>query len=63
MHYELLLQKIKTVNSENYSSQLDRLKKAIDEKHLELANWKCVIFLQDNAIPNFPLQLKLVQLD
>lgn len=38
-----------TSNSDKYSSQIDWLKKAIDEKRLELSNRKCVVFHQHNT--------------
>lgn len=38
VHYEFIYQK-QTLNSDNYCSQLDRLKKAIDEMYPELTNW------------------------
>ena len=48
LYYELLLEK-QTINSNKYSSQLDLLKIALNEKHLELVNRKCIIFHQDDA--------------
>ena len=46
-YYELLL-KNQMINSKKYSSQLDQLKAALDEKCLELVSRNCVIFHQDN---------------
>ena len=46
-YYELLL-KNQMINSKKYSSQLDQLKAALDEKCLEFISRKCVIFHQDN---------------
>ena len=49
LYYELL-QENQTINSNKYCSQLDQLKAARDEKHLELVNRKCIIFHQNNII-------------
>ncbi|GFW92833.1 histone-lysine N-methyltransferase SETMAR [Trichonephila clavipes] len=38
-----------TLNSDLYCQQLDRLKLAINQKRLELANRRGVVFHQDNA--------------
>ncbi|KAL6419693.1 hypothetical protein ACFW04_014569 [Cataglyphis niger] len=38
-----------TINSEKYSSQLDELETAIEQKNPEIANRKGVVFHQDNA--------------
>ena len=46
--YELLLEN-QTINSNKYSSQLDQLKAALDEKHAELVNRKLIVFHQDKA--------------
>ena len=46
--YELLLSN-QMINFNKYCSQLDQLKTALDEEHLELVNRKCIIFHQDNA--------------
>ena len=51
LYYELLSNN-QTINSEKYCSQLDKLKTAIDQKRPELANWKGVVFYQDNARPH-----------
>ena len=48
LYYELLPEN-QTINSNKHCSQLDRLKAALDEKHLELINRKCIIFHQDTA--------------
>ena len=63
LYYELLLEK-QTINSNKYSSQLDLLKIALNEKHLELVNRKCIIFHQDNTRPHVSLMTrqKLLQL-
>ena len=45
---ELLLEN-QTINSNKYCSQLDLLKAALDEKHLELVSRKHIIFHQDNT--------------
>ena len=45
-YYELLLGN-KTIHSNKYCSQLDQLKVALYEKHLELVNRKHSIFHQD----------------
>lgn len=63
LYYELLPHN-QTVNLDKYCSQLNRLKAAIDEKRLELTNWKNVIFHQDSAGLHVSLQTrqKLLQL-
>ena len=48
--YEPLLEN-QTINSNKCHSQLDQPKVALDEKHPELVNRKCIIFHQDNARP------------
>ena len=48
LYYELLLEN-QTINSNKYCSQLDQLKAALEEKHPELENRKCIIFHQDNT--------------
>lgn len=52
------------LTSEKHYSQLDRLKATLDEKHLELANPKNIVFNQSNDRHNASLQCqqKLVQL-
>ena len=54
----------KTKQFQQYGSQLDQLKAALDEKHPELVNRKCIIFHQDNARPHISLMTrrKLLQL-
>ena len=61
--YELL-QENQTINSNKYCSQLDQLKPALDEKHPEWVNRKCIIFHQDNVRPHISLMTrqKLLQL-
>ena len=63
VYYELLLEN-QTINSDKYCSQLDQLKAALNEKHPELVNRKCIIFHQDNARPHVSLitRQKLLQL-
>ena len=63
LYYDLLLGN-QTINSNKYCSQLDQLKAALDEKHPELVNRKCIIFHQDNARPHVSLMTrqKLLQL-
>ena len=48
LYYELLLEN-QMINSNKYCSQLDQMKAALSEKHLELVNRKCIIFHQDKA--------------
>ena len=62
-YYELLLEN-QTINSNRYCSQLDQLKAALGEKHLELVNRKRIIFHQDNARLHVSLMTsqKLLQL-
>ena len=52
-----------TVSSKFYS-QLDQLKAALDKKHPELVNRKCIIFHQDNTKPYVSLMIrqKMLQL-
>ena len=45
-------------NSSKYSSQLDQLKAALHEKHLELVNRKHIIFHEDNARPHVSLMTR-----
>ena len=61
--YELLPEN-QTINSNEYCSQLDQVKAALDEKRQELVNRKCIIFHQDNARPHVSLMTrqKLLQL-
>ena len=56
--YHELLPENQTINSNKYCSQLDQLKAALDEKHLELVNRKCIIFHQDNARPHVSLMTR-----
>ena len=53
----------KPINSK-YCSQLDQLKAALDEKHSELVNRKCIIFHRDKTRPHVSLMImqKLLQL-
>ena len=64
LYYELLLEN-QTVNSNEYFSQLDQLKAALDEKCLKLVSRKCIIFHQDNVRPHVSLMTrqKLLQPD
>ena len=52
------------VNSNKYCSQLSQLKAALDRKHPELVNRKCILFYQDNARLHVSLMTrqKLLQL-
>ena len=63
LYYELL-PKNQTINSNKYCLQLDQLKAALNKKHPELVNRKCIIFHQDNARPHVFLMTrqKLLQL-
>ena len=63
LYYELLPEN-QTINSKKCCSQLDQLKAAPDEKHLELVNRKCIIFHQDNTRLHVSLmsRQKLLQL-
>ena len=63
LYYELLLEN-QTINSNEYCSQVDQLKAALDEKRPELVNRKCIIFRQDNARLHVSLMTrqKLLQL-
>jgi len=54
LYYELLPNN-ETINSEKYCSQLDELKTAIEQKRPEIANWKGIVFYQDNARPHVSL--------
>lgn len=62
--YHELLPHNRTINSDVYCAQLDRLKAAIEEKRPELVNRKGVVFQHDNARPHVSLQTrqKLIQL-
>ena len=64
LYYELLLEN-QMINSNKCCSQLGQLKAALDEKHLELVNRKCIIFHQDIARLHVSLMTrqKLLQLD
>ena len=57
LYYELLLES-QTINSNKYCSQLDQMKAALDEKHPELVNKKCIIFHQDKARPHVSLMTR-----
>ena len=57
LSYELLLEE-QRINSNRYCSQSDQLKAALDEKHPELVNRKCIIFHQDNPRPHVSLMTK-----
>ena len=48
-YYEFLPEN-QTINSNQYCSQLDQLKAALDKKRLELVNRKLRVFHQDNTI-------------
>ena len=50
--------KTKGLTPSKYFSQLDQLKEALDEKHPELVNRKCIIFHQDNARPHVSLMIR-----
>jgi hypothetical protein len=50
-YYELLGPN-KTINSEVYSQQLDRVNECLKEKRPHLVDRKGVVFLQDNARPH-----------
>ena len=52
MYYEFLPEN-QTINSNQYCSQLDQLKAALDKKRLELVNRKLRIFHQDNTTWHF----------
>ena len=56
-YYELLPEN-QTINSNNYCSQLDQLKAALDKKNPELVNRKHIIFHQDNARPHVSLMTR-----
>ena len=62
--YHDLLRENQTINSNNYCSQLDQMKAALDEKHPELVNRKRITFHQDNTRPHVSLMTrqKLLQL-
>ena len=63
LYYELLPEN-QMIKSNKYCSQLDQLKAALEEKHLELINRKCIIFHQNNTRPHVSLMTrqKLLQL-
>ena len=48
LYHKLLLEN-QTINSNKYCSQLNQLKVALDEKHLELVSRKCIISHQDTV--------------
>ena len=50
--------------SSKYFSQLDQLKAALDKKHPELVNRKCIIFRQDNTrlYASLMIRWKMLQL-
>ena len=48
LYYELLLEN-QMINSNKYCSQWDHLKAALNEKHLQLVNRKCLIFHKNNT--------------
>ena len=54
LYYELLPES-QMINSNKYCSQLDPLKAALNEKHPELVNRKCIIIHQDNERPHVSL--------
>ena len=66
--YELLLRKPisfwhilsirKTISSSRYSSHLNQLKAALEEKRLELVSRKCKIIHQGNTRPHVSLMTK-----
>ncbi|XP_017796120.1 PREDICTED: histone-lysine N-methyltransferase SETMAR-like [Habropoda laboriosa] len=62
--YYYLLANNETINSEKYCSQLEELRVAIEQKRLEMANRKGVMFHQDNARPHVSLttRQKLLEL-
>ena len=62
--YDELLPENQTINSNEYCSQLDQLKAALDEKRPELVNRKRIIFHQDNTRLHVSLMTrqKLLQL-
>ena len=57
LYYELLPEN-QTINSNKYCSQLDQKKAALNEKHPELVNRKCIIFQQDNTRPHVSLMTR-----
>lgn len=63
VYYELLPPN-QTIDSTKYCSQLDKLKRAIDQERPELVNRKGVVFHHDNARPHVSLMTrqKLLQL-
>ena len=56
-YFELLLEN-QTIHSNKCCSRLDQLKAALDEKHPELVNRKCIIFHQGNARPHVSLMTR-----
>jgi histone-lysine N-methyltransferase SETMAR len=50
--YHELLGPNKTINSEVYCQQLDRVNECLKEKHPHIINRKGVVFHQDNARPH-----------
>ena len=61
LYYELLPEN-HMINSNKYCSQSDQLKAALNEKHPELVNSKCIIFHEDNARPHVSLMTRQKQL-
>jgi hypothetical protein len=63
-YYELL-QPNKTINSEVYCQQLDRVNEYLKEKRPHLVNRKGVVFHQDNARPHVSkmMQQKIKELN
>ena len=57
LYYELLSEN-QRINSNKYCSQLDQMKAALDKKHPELVNRKCIIFHHDTAKPHVSLMTK-----
>ena len=63
LYYEFLPEN-QMIDTKKYCSQLDQLKAALNEKHPELVNRKCIIIHQDNERPHVSLMTrqKLLQL-
>ncbi|XP_076764839.1 histone-lysine N-methyltransferase SETMAR-like [Xylocopa sonorina] len=63
-YYELLPEG-QTINSEKYSTQLEKLKDAIRTKRPELVNRRGVVFHHDNTRPHVPfaVRTKLLEFD